>query len=65
MFLKMKGLNSSVGSVLGPQSCGMQHCGFDPPPCLPVKVFSPLELTWVLTQFPETLLDESVDQVKV
>ena len=50
--------NSSVGSVLGLLSCLMQCRWFDPPLR---RIFSeegifPLELTWVRTLFPRTLL---------
>ena len=55
--LKMNdgGRNSSIGSVLGSLSCLMQRCGFDTPPrrIFPVEGIFPLELTWVLTPFPQ------------
>ena len=55
--------NSSVGSVLGSRSCVMQHCRFDLPSYEPlVEEIFPLELTWVLTPFPKTLLDESINR---
>ena len=48
-----------VGSVLGALFCLMQRRGFHPPP----RTIFPLELTWVLTQFPpKTLSDESINQ---
>ena len=49
------GRNSSVASVLGSLSCLIEHCGFDPPlrrNFLVERIF-PLELTWVLTLFPQ------------
>ena len=51
----LRGLNSSVGSVLGSLSCLMQRHGFDPPlrRIFPVERIIPLELTWVLTPFPQ------------
>ena len=57
-----KGRSSSVGTVLGSLSCMMRHPGFDPPLSLWCRGFFPLELTWVLTPLPETLLDESINR---
>ena len=41
----------------------MQRHGFDPPlgRIFPVEGIFPLELTWVLTPFPQTLSDESTN----
>ena len=49
------GLELLVGSVLGSLSCLMQHGGFDPPlrRIFLVEGIYPLELTWVLTPFPQ------------
>ena len=44
------GRNSSVGSELGSLSSVMQS-----------RDFFPLELAWVLTPFPKTLSDESMN----
>ena len=51
------GRDSSAGSMLGSLSCMMQRRGFDPPLELPAEGICPLEVTWVLTPFPKTLLD--------
>ena len=59
------GRNSSVGSVLGSLSCLMQRHGFDPPPrrfFFLVEGTFPLELTRVLTPFPQILSDESMNR---
>ena len=42
----------------------MQRRGFDPPEPSVEGIFL-LELTWVLTPFPKTLLDESINRVVV
>ena len=49
------GLELLVGSVLGSLSCLMQRRGFDPPlrRIFLVEGICPLELTWVLTPFPQ------------
>ena len=49
------GRNSSAGSVLGSLSCLMQCRGFDTHlgRIFPVEGIFPLELTWVLTPFPQ------------
>ena len=42
----------------------MQHLGFDPPlrKYFPIEEIFTLELTWVLTPFPQKLSDESINQ---
>ena len=54
--------NSSVGSVLGSLSCVMQRPEFSPPLSLHRGDFFPLKLTWFLTPFLRTLLDESINR---
>ena len=58
----VKGPESSVGSVLDSLSYVMQHREFDPPRSLPAVGIYPLKLTWVLTPFPKTLSDESINR---
>ena len=51
----VRGWDSSAGSVLGPLPCMMPRCRFHSPlrRIFPVEGIFPLELTWVLTQFPQ------------
>ena len=51
--------------VSGSLSCVVQPPRFDPPLSLQYRgigEFCPLELTWGLTPFPKTLLDETINQ---
>ena len=48
--------------MLGSLCCMMQHREFGPPWSLLVEGIFPLELAWVLTPFPKTLFDESVNR---
>ena len=52
---------SSVGGVLGSLSCVMKHPRFPPSSEPLIDRTLPLELTWVLTPFPKTLSDESIN----
>ena len=53
-----------MGSVFvrGSRSCMMQQSGFNPAGSHPVEEIFPLELAGVLTPFPGTLSDESVNR---
>ena len=59
------GRNSSVSSVLGLLSCMTHYRWFNQRttagPCHPVEGIFFLELLWVLTPVPKTLLDESIN----
>ena len=56
-----KGPDSSVGSVLGWMYCVMQQIAGSNLLRASVRDF-PLELTWFLTQFPQTLSDERINR---
>ena len=63
-FYTSLGRNNLLALCWAHCHCVMQHHGFDPPlrKSFSVEGILPLELTWVLTPFPKTLLDESINR---